>query len=136
MDAKNSLVEATRNLTDAEAILDEFDSACQAKTRQAMGNAYDEIRGLRGDLEKTDLKIIPTEIAGHSVFDSGADWWAAYGARCHLARTLASILFLSLGAPFWYNALRQLSNLRPAVAEKVGGTKQGQEGKKKGDASR
>lgn len=63
VDAKNSLVEATRNLPGAEAILDEFDSACQAKTRQAMGNAYDEIRGLRGDLEKTDLKIIPTEIA-------------------------------------------------------------------------
>lgn len=29
---------------------------------------------------------------------------------------LASILLLSLGAPFWFNLLRQLSNLRPIVA--------------------
>jgi len=29
------------------------------------------------------------------------------------------VLFLSLGAPFWYNVLRQLSNLRPAVAQKI-----------------
>lgn len=28
-------------------------------------------------------------------------------------------LFLSLGAPFWFNALRQLANLRPAIAGKV-----------------
>ena len=28
-------------------------------------------------------------------------------------------LFLSLGAPFWFNALKQLANLRPAIAGKV-----------------
>jgi hypothetical protein len=120
MDGKNSLVEATKNLPDAEALSDEFDNACQGKTKQAMGNAYDEIRGMRSDLEKTDLKIVPMEIGGKSVFDSGAHWWAAYHVGRHLAGTLASILLLSLGAPFWFNALRQLSNLKPAISEKVG----------------
>jgi hypothetical protein len=30
-----------------------------------------------------------------------------------------TLLLLSLGAPFWYNALRQLSNLKPAISSKV-----------------
>jgi hypothetical protein len=124
VDGRNSLTEATKNLPAAETLLEEFDSACQGKTKQAMGSAYDEMRGLRADLEKTDLKIVPMEIGGHGVFDSGAHWLAAYGVGRHVAGALASILLLSLGAPFWYNALRQLSNLRPAIAGKVAGTKQ------------
>lgn len=32
-----------------------------------------------------------------------------------------SALFLSLGAPFWYNALRKMADLRPIVARKVEG---------------
>jgi hypothetical protein len=30
-------------------------------------------------------------------------------------------LFLSLGAPFWFNMLRKMSDLRPIVARKVEG---------------
>jgi hypothetical protein len=32
---------------------------------------------------------------------------------------LISAIHLSLGAPFWFNALRQLANLRPILAGKV-----------------
>ena len=32
---------------------------------------------------------------------------------------IMSIIFLSLGAPFWYNTLRQVSSLRPLIAGKV-----------------
>ena len=84
-----------------------------------MGDSYDEIRGLRTDLEKTELKIIPTQMAGNNVFQSWKGWWRAYSAKRHLAGTLVSVLFLSLGAPFWFNTLRQLSNLKPAIADKV-----------------
>ncbi|HKW35258.1 MAG TPA: hypothetical protein VJN92_19760 [Candidatus Acidoferrum sp.] len=122
-DGGNSLAEVTKGLPDAEALLEEFNNACQSKTKQAMGNAYDEMRGLRDDLKKTDLKIAPAEINGNVVFNSGAQWLAAYRVRRHLAGTLASILLLSLGAPFWFNTLRQLSNLKPAIADKVGGPK-------------
>jgi hypothetical protein len=37
----------------------------------------------------------------------------------HFLGVIMSGLFLSLGAPFWFNALRQLANLRPALAGKV-----------------
>lgn len=122
-DGSNSLSEVTKGMPDAEALLDEFNNTCQSKTKQAMGNAYDEMRGLRDDLKKTDLKIVPAQVNGNVVFGSSAQWLAAYRVRRHLAGALVSILFLSLGAPFWYNALRQLSNLKPAIAGKVGGTK-------------
>jgi hypothetical protein len=36
----------------------------------------------------------------------------------HLWGTLASAALLSLGAPFWFNALKTLSNLRPVLANK------------------
>jgi hypothetical protein len=42
----------------------------------------------------------------------GAGWYLGPGV-------LMTGLFLSLGAPFWFNALRQLANLRPAIAGKV-----------------
>jgi hypothetical protein len=36
----------------------------------------------------------------------------------YLLGVLATIMFLSLGAPFWFNALKSLTNLRPIVASK------------------
>ena len=37
----------------------------------------------------------------------------------HLLGMLVTALFLSLGAPFWFNMLRNMSNLRPILAGKV-----------------
>jgi hypothetical protein len=120
VDGKNWLIENIKTLPNAEKLEQEFDKACQEETQRAMGNSYDQIRGLRSDLEKTDLKIIPAVIGGRPVFESRANWWAAYGVKRHLLGTLISIVFLSLGAPFWFNTLRQLSNLKPTISSKVG----------------
>jgi hypothetical protein len=55
--------------------------------------------------------------------DTSKDFWADYRGwwkdRMHFWGVLVTAVFLSLGAPFWYNALKQLSNLRPAIAQKV-----------------
>jgi hypothetical protein len=123
VDGRNALTETTQKLPNAQGLLKEFGAACQGRTRQAMGNAYDEMRGLRLDLEKTNLKIMPTEIGWQPVFDSPSHWWRA-GTRRHLLGVLVSVLFLSLRAPFWFNALRQLSNLKPAIAGKIDAAKQ------------
>ncbi len=37
----------------------------------------------------------------------------------HVLGVIMTTLFLGLGAPFWYNLLRQLGNLRPLLAGKV-----------------
>jgi len=127
VDGKNWLIENIKTLPDVEKLEQEFDKACREETQRAMGNSYDQIRELQSDLEKTDLKIIPAVIGGQPVFDSRAHWWAAYGVRRHLLGTLVSIVFLSLGAPFWFNTLRQLSNLKPAISEKVTEPKHGKQ---------
>ena len=46
-----------------------------------MSDSYDEIRGLRTDLEKSELKIIPAQMAGNNVFQIWKGWWRAYGAN-------------------------------------------------------
>lgn len=46
-----------------------------------------------------------------------ADGWKGF-----LGRVLSAML-LSLGAPFWFNALKKMANLRPALANKVEGGK-------------
>ena len=104
----------------ATAVEQEFGIACQKRTLQAAGTDLQEIAKINADLQHTDLTIIPTQVGGHPVFDSCEHWWSAYTVPRHLGGALASVLFLSLGAPFWFNALRQLSNLKPAISGKVG----------------
>jgi len=53
------------------------------------------MRGLRLDLEKTNLKIMPTEIGGQAVFDSPSHWWKAYGTRRHLLGVLVRYCFIA-----------------------------------------
>ena len=45
--------------------------------------------------------------------------WYGYGERLHLLGISASIVLLSFGAPFWFNALRQLTNLKPTLASNI-----------------
>jgi hypothetical protein len=42
-----------------------------------------------------------------------------YRSPAHVVGMTITMLFLSLGAPFWFNLLRQLANLRPLIAGKV-----------------
>lgn len=46
----------------------------------------------------------------------GKEWWN-FGGSGGIFRILATAALLSLGAPFWYNALKSLVNLRSQVAE-------------------
>jgi hypothetical protein len=61
--------------------------------------------------DQARLQIIPQKLSWKEY--TGNDEWL------HLLGIIMSGLFLSLGAPFWFNALRQLANLRPALAGKV-----------------
>jgi hypothetical protein len=46
-------------------------------------------------------------------------WGQYWGDSAHWVGGIISVMLLSLGAPFWYNALKQAANLRPVVARKV-----------------
>jgi len=47
------------------------------------------------------------------------DFLQSYANRRHLLGMLITALSLSVGAPFWFNMLRELANLRPLLAGKV-----------------
>ena len=49
---------------------------------------------------------------------SAADWKDGYSSAAGLLGMLLTALLLSMGAPFWYNALGQLLQLRSALAVK------------------
>jgi hypothetical protein len=68
---------------------------------------------LRGDLDQTQVKIFPKSLALAKPL--------AFAPGKEILGLITSILLLSLGAPFWYNVLRKLSDLRPIVARKVEG---------------
>ncbi len=66
---------------------------------------------LQDYLTDTQLEVIPDPVP----------WpWEFKGGRNFLGIVMTAF-FLSLGAPFWYNTLRKLSDLRPIVARRVDG---------------
>jgi len=82
-------------------------------TRERLGIVVKQAKGLKADLEDARLSIGP-----------GVWPWQDWRGWPHLFGLLMTIAFLSLGAPFWFNTLRGLSNLRPILAGKVDPSKQ------------
>jgi len=83
-------------------------SADQAKTCDAKMLA-DNYTKIRDQLSSPQLAMFQ---ASHNWSDPDAKTWGG------ILRVLATAAFLSLGAPFWYNALKGLVNLRSQVAER------------------
>ncbi len=76
------------------------------KTLKELGASFDQA--------KSTLDVQGLQLVFHGAAGIGTD-----EKRQHLAGQIITVIFLSLGAPFWFNALRQLANLRPIIAGKV-----------------
>jgi hypothetical protein len=97
----------------------EFVDACQELTAGALRNSEDQISRIRDELAATNLTIVPDSVNGNAIFSDFGSWGRAYVSRSHVLGTLAMVVLLSLGAPFWYNALKQLTNLKPSITQKI-----------------
>ncbi len=73
-------------------------------------------REIKTTLDNSTLTIFEIPVTWKGAWKNYWGWWSD---GMHFWGTLVTAVFLSLGAPFWYNALKQLSNLRPAIAQKV-----------------
>jgi len=78
---------------------------------------------LQKDLEEAGFDIVPRPFFGRWNKDATPTWArAAYVPRpvalvlAHLVGILATAGLLALGAPFWFNLLKNLMSLRPALA--------------------
>jgi len=88
-----------------------YDEAVQKR----LPELYATASKVRAEIAATQLNLLP---ATHQEWRLG-DWRWVTTHHQHLFGVIMSTLFLSLGAPFWYNMLRQLANLRPLLAGKV-----------------
>ena len=101
-----------KNPKDAEVFLaayhKQFDKAADANLHGLLQRANE----IKASLDESTLTIF-------AIGEPWGNYWAYWTDGMHILGMLMTVVFLSLGAPFWYNVLKQLSNLRPAIAQKV-----------------
>lgn len=103
-----------KSLDDAIAWLNEKADASQKATVVAayqnlvLSDLKAHAEGIQKEITDSGLALIPSPYPGLFCF----------GGWKNFAGILVTAALLSLGAPFWFNALKTLSNLRPMVANK------------------
>jgi hypothetical protein len=87
------------------------DTNTEPQTKEAVQTRNQELakdfNDIKKDLASTELDLFEVP-----------DPWFSFGGLKGFLMVLATAGLLSLGAPFWYNALKGLTNLRSAVAQK------------------
>jgi hypothetical protein len=95
-----------------ETPIDSFDSIVNAAASRRVEKQAANFKTVKADLDKAGFDVFPqTEWR----WEKG--WWN--GCRQHFWGILFSVGLLSLGAPFWYNALKNLTNLKSVVAQNI-----------------
>ena len=108
-----------------ETPIDSFDSIVNAAASRRVEKQAANFKTVKADLDKAGFDVFPqTEWR----WEKG--WWN--GCRQHFWGILFSVGLLSLGAPFWYNALKNLTNLKSVVAQNI--SKEKEQAAKKPDA--
>jgi hypothetical protein len=99
---------------DRTSVRKKYDLAYDALLPQKVKELVRSARDIQDKLGQVDLVVM----SKHTPFTGP---WAAWWARSwrHPAGVFLTILFLSLGGPFWYGVLRTFASLRPVLAGKV-----------------
>jgi hypothetical protein len=108
----------------APPVFQSFDQAtawlngkADASHQAILAAAYQKLvlEGLKANAEGIKKEIADS---GFVLISSPYDGIFCYGGWKSFTGILVTAVFLSLGAPFWFNALKTLSNLRPMVASR------------------
>jgi len=106
-----------RDAAMADTILVRYGGQFDSLTRRWLGELRTSSVAIDSQLNAMTLQVIPEPFPSVGT----------YLHPKHLIGILMTVGFLSLGAPFWFNVLNALANLRPVIARKVekdsGGTK-------------
>ena len=86
-----------------------YEDLLGTRLQSALDRSIDRAKTLQGQLSSAGIAIFPADHTYH-------DWFQFQSA--HFWGMVASVLFLSLGAHFWFNQLKQLSQLKSAVTLK------------------
>jgi hypothetical protein len=99
-------------------VISEFAAACRREALQQLGGVGASLASLTDSLDRSGFALTSED------YTSLEGWWRGYWTPAgdfrlgHFLGVLATVFLLSLGGPFWYNALRQLCSLKPATAQK------------------
>jgi hypothetical protein len=104
------LTRALAGRRDSAAVLDAYRRRMARESDSLLARFADASKKVRGVLADPAVGIFQAPLPPFGRYWS--DW-------DHIIRGLISVVLLSLGAPFWYNALKRTANLRPALAAKV-----------------
>ena len=102
-----------------EALLEDFDRAATQAAEKKLDEGAQDFTALKSKLDDTGFNLFVTDAGGRWHHGWWTDLWP------HLLGMLFSVGFLSLGAPFWFNVLKSLSNLRSRVAENISTEQEG-----------
>jgi len=95
-----------------EKIIEEYNDAVQDKIRHNVARLTEHFGNAAKDLDATSLSLWPTP------YPSSFWKWLCVLWN-HLPGVLASAALLSLGAPYWFNLLKDVTNLRSSLASQI-----------------
>jgi hypothetical protein len=94
----------------AEAVFYLYTNSIHTPNSADIKAMEERMAGIQTELGSAGIDLIP------SPYPDLCHW---IGPFPHFVGLLASAALLSLGAPFWFNSLKTLTNLRPALAQQV-----------------
>lgn len=107
---------------DIDKVVAAYEQDVQQNLTSEIDRLTDSALSVRGIVSGTGFQLVPAPYHSWDI----APWWpapatlqsVAHPTNLHFWGILFSAGLLSLGAPFWYNALKTLSALKPVVASK------------------
>ncbi len=107
-DGENWLREQLAGNEQIELLINQYGELINSSLTNSVERLKDRAISIKGELDKTKLQLIPQPYPG----------WDYSPGDIHFWGVLLMAAFLSLGAPFWFKALKTMSALRPILAEK------------------
>jgi hypothetical protein len=109
---------------DAVKWLAEYDALKNDGVMAFEKSRQESFRNLQATMHDTGFDLVPKPLFGRWDKETLPDWTSCYyPPLAHYLRHLIGVLMtaglLALGAPFWFNLLKNLMNLRPAVANLI-----------------
>jgi hypothetical protein len=109
------------------AVLSAFNDAAQTATQKFLADNKQTADSLLSLTSKAGVNVVKLHWPSTFIhWQWPAHWWPSFAWRFkYLLGVFLTAALLSLGAPFWFNSLKQLANLRPILASKQDAQGQG-----------
>ncbi len=122
------LQKTMQGAAETKTIIDEYQLKVDGRLKGEPDKLLDRAASVKYTLAKGKFQLIPEpyhdwDLAPSWPHQPRGCWWAFWEylwppSNLHFWGTFFSAALLSLGAPFWFSALKTMSALRPAIANK------------------